>query len=273
MQRLALLPFLALMLLPVAPGPRTAAAAPGPLQVRVNLAPAEPRCDGDSVRVRVAVTHADGTPAPGAQVDITMPDGASTATIGRTTGATVSGQTDRSGVLRARMTPAPGTKTSFLFVIGVVGGPSPHPAVGACPFSADRAFVLNGTAWHDANADGARSPDERPLAGQLMEIYGMCYGPGCFVPLHSVRTGSRGQFQWTGLSQSTSSDLGPLPSWRLCVPDGPGARNIVSLNGAPIAPGSVEHVVAIAGQPVRPSQCVAISALHAGVNDVSVGLR
>lgn len=274
MQRLALLPFVALMLFTVGQSPRAAAAAtPGPLQTRVTLAPAEPRCDGDSVRVTVFVTHPDGTPAPFVQVDIVMPDGASTATIGRTTAASVSGHTDHRGVLRARMTPAPGTKTGFLYVIGAVGGPSPHPAVGACPFSDDRAFVLHGTAWHDADADGVRSPDDRPLAGQLMEIYGMCYGPGCFVPLHTTRTGRLGQFEWPGLPQSTPSDIGPLPSWQICVPDGPGARALVSLNGVPLAPGSIEHVVALIGQAVRPSQCVAIGALHPGVNTVSLGLR
>jgi len=256
MRRIILLAVAAGALISVSRGwPPATAAADGALRVQVTLSPEEPRCDGDSVRVVVRVTQDDGSPAAGAQVGIVMPDGVSTATIRSTgeTGTSVSGETDRHGVLRALLTPAPGTRNSFLYVIGVIGGPSPQPAMGACPFSDDTTYTIAGTLFEDGNGDGAQGPRERTLDRRAISLVGRCTSFGCNVPPHTTRTDRHGAFGWTGLWQDAGA-----PMWDICVTDAQAADGwrVVSLNGAALAPAT----------------CAYLGPLAAGVNNETVGV-
>ena len=175
-------------------------------QYNVLVAPdlREIRCNGDSLRLTISVTDStNGIPVAGAGVQIVMTDAGGTAAIGATSGATVSGQTNSHGVLRARLTPAPGTHTSFHYVVGVAGGPSPHVTAGACPFSGDVSYTVSGDVFHDSNANGTRDRREFAAPLQKVEIYGLCENGGCVIPVHSDRSDFRGRFGFTGLPEGT----------------------------------------------------------------------
>lgn len=239
----------------------------------------EIHCNGDSLRLTVTVTDsANGAPVSGADVQIVMPDAGATATIGGTSDSTVTGQTNRHGVLRARLTPAPGTKTSFRYVVGVAGGPAPHLSVAACPFSGDTGYTVSGDAFQDSNGNGARDRRESPASMQEVEIYALCENAGCVVPVHTDRSDYRGRFRFTGLSEGTdvrcclsTGEEYTTPTYFLCVPD-ERAETIVSLNGAPLPAASVQHVTSLDGHPISPSQCAYAGILQSGDNHYSIGL-
>jgi hypothetical protein len=250
-------------------------------QYNVLVAPElrEIRCNGDSLRLTITVTDsANGTPISGASIQIVMTDTGATASLGGTSGPSVSGQTNSHGVLRARLTPAPGTKASFHYVVGVAGGPAPHVTAGACPFSDDTSYTVSGDAFHDSNGNGTRDRREGPASLQKVEIYALCENGGCVVPVHTERSDFRGHFRFTGLSEGTdvrcclsTGEAYTTPTYFLCVPD-QWHQTIVSLNGAPLPDGSVQHVTSLDGHPITPSQCVYADILQAGDNHYSIGL-
>ena len=203
--------------------PAGVAHADDPLQVEMTFSPQAPRCDGDSVRITLHVTHADGTPAVGVGTVVYLPWRPGNPGVDPGLYAL----TDRRGDSSVSFTPVPGTHGGVPFNFGVAYDRHSQWGFVPCPFSDDRSVVVNGTIWHDRNGNGVRAPGDQLLRRETVGIYGWCYGPGCFVPLHWTRTTRTGGFEWTG-----SDPISGEPELHLRRPGVPVSRVEVLSPGA-----------------------------------------
>lgn len=250
------------------------AGASDDLVFSVSFLPQEPACNGDSVRVTLNIKQADGSPAAGEQAIIVGVDNLVALPHGEP-GTQAEGVTDKRGNFQVDLTPPAGTHDSSPFVVGTFGssGSAHQFRFVPCPFSSDRAVVVAGTIWNDRDGDGLQSARETSLAGRTAGIYGGCYGPGCFVPLHWTRTDPGGQFEWRGLHQfdaGAGDTRPPFPTWNICVPEDSRAVSAISLNGVRA---DVTHAISIFGIPEAPAACVYLGKLQPGVNNFSVGVQ
>ncbi len=195
--------------------------------VEIKSYPGELRCDGDSARLALRLTSADGNPAVGVPVGVWLWHGTiRVAGLGDSHDMQVA-YSNSAGLVEVWLTPQPGGREWYDWeyrVNEIDLGESIGPfRRGACPFGPSDTS-LGGRVWLDSNADGAMQSSERALPRIRFTLSGSNGSTRHLeIPGRRMYADARGFFK------------SPIPGWsyeiwRLCIDDE--RYRIVSVAGA-----------------------------------------